>query len=194
MLVKATAPGASGGGPVRWRSTRSPARPAAGGRPRRTQLGGSGRRGGQAWPGPALVAVHIEPGGGDGGAMRALPPRHAPQACQALGAATACGWPGADRHQDATSGKPGRASGAYDSLATVCVMHAGLLASDWCFGSGLRSESFSEPYRGQHRGRLVATVRHAVSAARIASAPVPRPVGGLDQLLVGAGVAACRCE
>jgi hypothetical protein len=30
-----------------------------------------------------------------------------------------------------------RASGAYDSVATVCVMHAGLLASDGCFSSGL---------------------------------------------------------
>ena len=30
-----------------------------------------------------------------------------------------------------------RASGAYDSLATVYVMHVGLLASDGCFSSGL---------------------------------------------------------
>ena len=30
-----------------------------------------------------------------------------------------------------------RASGAYDSLATVCVTHAGLLASDKCFSSAL---------------------------------------------------------
>src|SRR5262245_43092083 len=29
------------------------------------------------------------------------------------------------------------ASGAYDSLATVCVMHVGLLASDGCFSSAL---------------------------------------------------------
>src|SRR5215813_125421 len=30
-----------------------------------------------------------------------------------------------------------QASGAYDSLATVCVMHVGLLASDGCFSSAL---------------------------------------------------------
>ena len=30
-----------------------------------------------------------------------------------------------------------RTSGAYDSFATVCVMHVGLLASDGCFSSGL---------------------------------------------------------
>jgi hypothetical protein len=30
-----------------------------------------------------------------------------------------------------------RASGAYDSLATVCVTHAGLLASDGCVGPAL---------------------------------------------------------
>src|SRR5258708_17492366 len=32
---------------------------------------------------------------------------------------------------------PGWASGGYDSVATVCAMHVGLLANDGCFSSGL---------------------------------------------------------
>src|SRR5204863_3096889 len=42
---------------------------------------------------------------------------------------------------------------------------------------------------GQHRGRLVAAVGHAVVTARVAPAPVGVPVGGLDQLFIGFGVA-----
>ena len=43
----------------------------------------------------------------------------------------------ASRHQDPNERPARRASGAYDSLATVYVMHVGLLASDGCFSSGL---------------------------------------------------------
>src|SRR6478672_5231249 len=43
--------------------------------------------------------------------------------------------------------------------------------------------------RREHGGRLVAAVCHAVVAARVASAPVLRPVGRLDQLAVGLRVA-----
>jgi transcriptional regulator GlxA family with amidase domain len=42
-------------------------------------------------------------------------------------------WPPVGRYERVTH----RASGAYDSLATVYVMHVGLLASDGCFSSGL---------------------------------------------------------
>lgn len=41
------------------------------------------------------------------------------------------------RRLDATGVLARRTSGAYDSFATVYVMHVGLLASDGCFSSGL---------------------------------------------------------
>src|SRR6266704_4970776 len=37
---------------------------------------------------------------------------------------------------------------------------------------------------GEHGGRLVAAVRHAVGAARVLAASVGVPVGGLDELLI----------
>src|SRR6185437_9090288 len=43
--------------------------------------------------------------------------------------------------------------------------------------------------RGEHRGRLVAAVGHAVGAPRVVAPAERGPVGGLDQLPVGAGVA-----
>src|SRR5215469_272175 len=42
---------------------------------------------------------------------------------------------------------------------------------------------------GEHRRGLVAAVRHAIRAARIPAPAVGVPVGGLDQFLVGLGVA-----
>src|SRR5262245_51752441 len=56
--------------------------------------------------------------------------------------------------------------------------------------SGERAQRLLQRAGGrQHGGRLVAAVGHAVGAARIASAPVLLPLGGLDQLAVAAGVA-----
>jgi hypothetical protein len=47
------------------------------------------------------------------------------------------GWPGCRPPAGPYERLTRRASGAYDSLATVYVMHVGLLASDGCFSSGL---------------------------------------------------------
>ena len=52
-----------------------------------------------------------------------------------------------------------------------------------------RSDWRSELRRLQHGGRLVAAVGHAVFAARVLAAPVLAPVGRLEQLFVGLGVA-----
>src|SRR5215470_7070830 len=58
-----------------------------------------------------------------------------------------CSPPRARRQVPATTGPYEgplrRASGAYDSFATVYVMHVGLLASDGCFSSGLTALSDS---------------------------------------------------
>jgi len=43
--------------------------------------------------------------------------------------------------------------------------------------------------RLHHGSRLIPAVRHAVVAARVVAAAVLRPVGGLDELLVGLRVA-----
>ena len=45
---------------------------------------------------------------------------------------------------------------------------------------------FQRAHGGQHRGRLIAAVRHAVGTPRIAAPPVLGPVGGLDELEITA--------
>ena len=79
---------------------------------------------------------HIQPGGGDSGAMgfgAAAPPAGLPASGCRDGMRLARGQPPPGLYERLAR----RASGAYDSVATVCVTHAGLLASDRCFSSAL---------------------------------------------------------
>ena len=106
MLVKTTAPRAQPrrAGSVAIGKTSGPARRLAvrHGEPSLEDLAAAGvKRGrGRCW---CWSLWHIQPGGGDGGAMRPAAAAPPTQACQPRGAATGGGEPGAGRHQDPTS-------------------------------------------------------------------------------------------
>src|SRR5438045_1216490 len=77
-----------------------------------------------------------------------------------------------------------RTAGSPASRTTLLRRSGGSLAS------GDRSQRLLErPARGHHGCGLVPAVGHAVRAAIVVPAAVLRPVGGLDQLLVGLRVA-----
>jgi len=93
------------------------------------------------WSTPSAAAGTAVPCG--------LPPRHPPAGLPASGCRDgirlARGRPPPGPYERLTR----RASGAYDSLATVCVMHTGLLASDGCVSSAPAARL----PRGARRGR-----------------------------------------
>jgi hypothetical protein len=125
--------------------------PVAAARARRSALGPARRLAGRRGePGPEdLAAAGVSVAGTGAGRCSAsspaagtavpcgLPPRHPPAGLPASGRRDgfrpARGRPPPGPYERAAR----RASGAYDRFATVCVTHAGLLARDGCFGSGL---------------------------------------------------------